>query len=536
MERINKLFDEIRDVEEHCDRYKAHKSEIAALETEISELQRELREIETKDLRNQIRRVEEEYQRSLADIDTFALNTLECHKISDLKMVLSRIKETEVVKTKSLKFLRSLFYVTGLSNDDVRSIVNLDYEICVDGRFAVFVIDKAVEEVFSLLAEYPEVQRGCYDLLISSFCEDTRGILPDEMRLYHDDASLCFIFQTQDAKDMVDGFHKRNIRLLGMEKLSGYRIISHVVFKTLRENLRTEVVRRGLSDERIEENNVFFDKSDFYIHNITEWKVDTVMKEIIDMTRKMKDTRIEEVQDRSDKTPSNVSADYKKWLMCFEMFQKSKSRRYEKGMKVIDRAILKLLDRKRYEPSIYNCFVAFADIAHFLRAYPECGVGHELSRRKEELFFEIVREASRIRMDIGEPLMMLKLYFKEKHVDFVENLKLFIPRINQKFFEIQFFELLNEGLMDKILRFGMSKTHSASDFVSLIDYILDLCFHLPGEAIRSLDKLRSYRLVLSRGGHGLAESYSRGEIHIPYDEFVSLCSSIPKDPRDTGLQ
>ena len=46
-------------------------------------------------------------------------------------------------------------------------------------------------------------------------------------------------------------------------------------------------------------------------------------------------------------------------------------------------------------------------------------------------------------MDIEEPLMMLKLYFKEKHLSFVENLRLFVPKISQEFFEIQFFELVN---------------------------------------------------------------------------------------------
>ena len=77
-------------------------------------------------------------------------------------------------------------------------------------------------------------------------------------------------------------------------------------------------------------------------------------------------------------------------------------------------------------------------------------------------------------MDIEEPLMMLKLCFKEKHVSFVENLRLFVPKINQEFFEIQFFELVNEGLMEKILGFRANMTCSTSDIVSLIDYIQSL--------------------------------------------------------------
>ena len=32
--------------------------------------------------------------------------------------------------------------------------------------------------------------------------------------------------------------------------------------------------------------------------------------------------------------------------MCFEVFRISESKRYEKGMKVVDRAILKLFDNK----------------------------------------------------------------------------------------------------------------------------------------------------------------------------------------------
>ena len=173
MEKINKLFDEMKDVDEYYEKYKTQKSEMARLEAEISKLQGELRLIDTENLRNEIRTVEEEYQKSFIDIDTFALNALECHKTSDLKMVLSRVKDTEVVKAKSLDFLKSLFYVTGIDRGTAGTIAGLDDDTGMSEMFVVFVIDKEVEEVFELLAGHPEI-----DTDTESMLRPTQSIIP----------------------------------------------------------------------------------------------------------------------------------------------------------------------------------------------------------------------------------------------------------------------------------------------------------------------------------------------------------------------
>lgn len=539
MERINKLFDEVRDIDRCWEEYKTYKSRISGLELEINDMDGELQGMDLRGLENEIRRVEDEYQKSFADIDRLALNMLECHKVSDMKMVVDKITDVDVIRSKALNFLGTLFYTTGLSRKDGEAVLGPGHGIgtpdTASSQFVIFGVRKETEDLFGTLEKYPEIQRECYEQLRSALHEDIQGVLPSEVGLYQDEASLYLVFQNTRVRDLMDGFHKKKITHLGLESLPKYRIVSHVVLKELRENVKTSVVERGLSDEQVEENNRFFDGTDFYIHSVSEWKLDVVMREMIEMTRRRKQMDVEEVADASERMPPHVSTDYRRFLRCFEVFRTSKSRRHEKGARVVERAVLKLFDNRRYDPSVYNSFVEFADITHFLRTHPEYIQAQELSRRKEELFFEIARESSRMKLELDEPLMMLKLYVKEKHLEFTENLRQFVPRMNREFFEIQFFELMNEGLMERIAGTRTLKGSVISDLVSLIDYILDLSFHIAPGVIKNQDKLRSYRMVLGSNRNEVLEHYDRGKLSMSREELVSLCQLVFRNPEDRSL-
>lgn len=538
MEKINKLFDEVKDIDECYEKYRAYTLQTARMETEVRNIEEEVERIDLEGLKTEIKKTEEEYQKSFADIDRLALNNLECYSLSDMRTVLSRVDELDVLKAKTLAFFESLFYTASLGYEDAKRVLNLELvrkisKNTYNSKIIVFTVSKEAEELFGLLVEHPEIQRECYDLFKSRFSEDIQGVLPNELRLYQDEASLYFVFQSMSMSNWLDEFHReKDIDFLGLENFSHYKTLSHIVFKALRENLKAGVIKRSLSDEEVEENNAFFNGTDFYINSIPEWKLDVVMKEIIDMTRKQKNTEIEKVENGSEKIPPNISMDYKRFLSCFELLRRSKSKRYEKGARVVDRAILKLFDHKRYDVSVYNYFLAFADITHFMKICPGYTFATELYKRKENLFFEAVRESSRVKLGLEEPLMMLKLYFKEKHLDFIENLNLFVPMINQEFFEIQFFEFINEEVIEKIQGFKASKRYGNSDIASLIDYILDLSFHISAGAIKNLDRIKAYRMVLSMNKDEFLDYYANGKLQMPHSEILSLCCAAFRNPED----
>ncbi|ADM12534.1 uncharacterized protein Eint_110340 [Encephalitozoon intestinalis ATCC 50506] len=531
MEKIDKLFNKIRDVDECYGRYLSLRDEKVGREKELDRIEKEIKRTDSISLEKEIKKIGDEYQNILEDIEKLSLGSKECRSISDLEAIFSKIADGDVVLKKSLEFLNhsiALKYINSCGSGEVE-----DLESGHGDGPMVFKIGKDVETLFQLSARYMEIQEKCYFSLRSIVHKNMLNIVPIGIKVFQDDLSLFFVFKGQSG----DLSHCELVgkAIMGLEEISKYEMMSHVIFGVLRDNMKNAVVEEDLSDESIEASNAFFRDTEFYIHNVVEWKLDVVMKEIIEMTKGPRDMEAVKTFELSNRMPKSISASYKRFQKCFEVFRKLKSKRHEKGVRVINRAIKKLFDPKRYEPSIYSYFIEFADITHFLRVYPGHCLADELSKRKEELFFDVIKESSRINVALDEPLVTLKLYFKEKHVEFVENMELFVPEINMSLFEIQFFEMLGENLMKKIQELKMAKRSTIENLPILIDYILDLSFHLPAGAIGSQGKLKSYKQVLSSNRAEVIEGYRNGKLFISSEEFISLCSLVFQESEDKKL-
>ncbi|KAG5858667.1 hypothetical protein KMI_12g18300 [Encephalitozoon hellem] len=531
MERIDSLFSEIRDVDECYARYQSFRDEKNKLEKELGRIEEEIKRVDSVSLEREIKKTTNEYQSVLEDIEVLSLNSKECRTIEDLEMVFSKILDMDVLLKKSLEFLKHSATIRYLDQESEGKIKGQEDEH--ESRFAWFEISKDVEMLFELSAKYARIQERCYLSFKLMVCENIQDLIPVDIKIFQDDRSL--FFASERNRDELSACILGEKAVVDLKEILEYKMMSHAIFEVLRDNLRKRVVEKGLSDEEVERNNLFFKDTEFYVHNVPEWKLDVVMKEIIEMTKGPRSMDAVEIFEASDRMPRSVSASYKRFQGCFEVFRKLKSKRHEKGAKVINRAITKLFDPKRHEPSVYSYFVEFADITHFLRTYPGHPLTDELSKRKEELFFDIVKESSRVNVDLSEPLVTLKLYFKEKHVEFVDNMRLFVPLINRSLFEIQFFEILDEGLMERILGLRMAKKSTIKNIVLLIDYVLDLSFHLPMEAIGNKEKLRSYKQVLSLDKESLVKDYRNGKLCISDEEFVSLCSLAFRDLEDKAF-
>lgn len=531
MEKIDKLFDEVRDAEECHSRWVSLKDEKAELEKEVRRLEAEARKVEAMNLEKEIEQAKEDYRCVLEDVERVSLSSMECGGIGDLEVVFSKIKDKDVLLEKSLGLLKRSVAVGTMSLGGPEAPRG-SADGCSED-LVVLRMSKDVERILELGEGSPEMQKRCYDSFRSEFRETAFGVVPRDLRVFQDGRSVFLVFRGRGGGLPPHGMGEDAVET-GLEDLLKYKMVGHAVFEVLRDNLRMGVLERGLSDEEVEESNVLLKNTEFHIRNVPEWRLDVVMKEIIDMTKGPRSMEVEECGG-DDRMPRAVSGSYKRFLGCFAVFGTLRSKRREKGEKVVNRAIGKLLDPKRYEPSVYSHFVGFADITHFLRAYPEHALGDELSRRKEELFFDAVRESAQVNVDLGEPLVTLKLYFKQKHVDFVENLELFVPRTNRNLFEIQFFEMVDDGLMERVQGLRAPRSSTVQNVVSLIDYVLDLAFHLPAGAIRNQDRLRSYRQILSLERNDVVRSYRSGKLVVSQEEFVILCSLAFRDPEDRRL-
>lgn len=531
MERIDNLFSEIRDADELYARYKSSRDKKADLEKELDRTEEEIKRVESMSLEGEIKKIMNEYQDVLENIERLSLSSKECKAIEDLEAVFSKVSDTDALMEKSLEFLRHSAILRCI--DPVGEEMIREQESENEDGLMIFEISKDIEVLFRLSAKYTKIQERCYLSFRLIIWESILEAIPADIKVFQDDQSLFFVLKGNDGE--LSSHMLEEKAMADLKEISRYKMMSHAIFGVLRDNLRKKVVEKGFSDEEIERNNFFFKDTEFYIHNVPEWKLDIVMKEIIEVTKGPRSMEAVETFETSDRMPKSVSASYKRFQGCFEVFRRLRSKRHEKGVKVINRAITKLFDPKRYESSVYSHFLSFADITHFLRTYPGHPLTDELSKRKEELFFDIVKESSRVNIDLVEPLVTLKLYFKEKHVEFSENMRLFVPAINRNLFEIQFFEMLDEGLMERIRGLKIAKRSTVENIILLIDYIFDLSFHLPAEAIGNQEKLRSYKQVLSMDREKLTKDYRNGKLCLSDEEFVSLCSLAFREPEDKKI-
>jgi hypothetical protein len=528
MERIAELYDGVKDVEEYHRQMEDKALEIAKLQSEVERLVHELEMLRNHRISDEIEVAEEEYEACLREIDRMTLHTAECHNMDELRRAFSRIPEPEVLLTKSTSLLRTLFYPSCVARESAQEALGAyGYG---SSEVVVLKINREAEELLEFLMKHPEIFRKSYDVLKAELSEEMDGVIPVEVQTYEDEMAIYLVFQSKKERDALNEIQLRELRKVG--RLSSHKMISHIVADVLKDNLRSELIRRELSDEDVEKNNERLDGTDLFIANTKEWRLDVIMKAIIDQTRKPKDVTVQESATRADNLPPKLSVDYLEFLRALNLFKGVQSKRMEKARRVVERAAAKAFDKRRCEASVHNYFVQFADISHLLRTCPEYSSMEELVRAKEDLFHLIVRGSSRIRIGLDEPLMMLKLYLKEQHFDFMENVTSFVPKVNQILFEAQFFELLIEEFCSKLLGLRRLSKGLRTSLGLAAGYMLDLSFHLPSGALKGKERLLEIRMLLESNVNEILDSYRSGKLHMEWNELMKFCAVILGDPKD----
>lgn len=523
MERIAEDFEQVRCLEELFMKYKLYKEKIAEMEEEIKSMQDELSASDAQDIQNEIDETRMHYDAVIREIEMLRLESSNCTDVSDLRNAFLKITDLEVLKKKSTDLLKELV------EHDVISISGelADNEHMEDGKKCMVVLSKDVEEVFLITGKHHEIRAVCREILKSFFCKYAREVLPAEMSVFESDEKLYFVCGNMHG--VVNGADSMpellfNAKQKSIREMERFKEIFNVAIGCLKENLRAMVIQRMLSDDEVRLNSSIFEGTDAYVQNCSEWRLDIVMREIIDIARLKLGEDVVEVEEVNERLPRHVSLRYRRFVDCFEMFRSSGSKRHGKGAKVVDRAIMKMFDVKCDSKPIQQRFCEFADMSHFVRKYPGHCLYEELTKRKEEVFFWIIRDASRVDISLGDPVMSVKMYLREKHVDFMENVSMFVPKINKCLFEIQFFETLNLCMMTKITELGSVSGRTRRSLAELIEYVLDFSFHLPTGMVGNREKLKMYGLAVSLGKEELLRQYEQGSVRISEEELDRLCS------------
>ncbi|KAM0671709.1 hypothetical protein OCOL_001150 [Ordospora colligata] len=528
MERIAKDFEKIRCFEEWVVKYKQCKEKIAEVEEEIKKMEDELSASSTQDIQDKIEETRMQYDAVLREIEIFRLESSDCTDISELRNVFLKVKDIEILKRKFIDFLKELVEYKVMPADEIKhSREELACEDLIeDGKKRIIAVSQEVEQVFLIASEHHEVTTVCREVLKSLFCKYARETLPIDMNVFESNDKLYFVCHIHNATDGTNNIPELlcNASQKNIRDVKEFTEIFNAIIGCFKENLRAMVIQKMLSDEEVSVNNRLFEGTDAYIQNCSEWRLDIVMREIIDITKSNPGEDVVEVENVSERLPKHISLRYKRFVDCFEMFRSSRSKRHDKGTKVVDRAIMKMFDVKYDNKYMQQMFCEFADMSHFVRTYPNHSLCEELMKRKEEMFFWIVKDASRVKISLEDPVISMKMHFREKYVDFMENVSMFVPKINKSLFEIQFFETLNSCMMAKIVELGPVSGKTRRSVAELIEYVLDFCFHLPAGVVMNRKKLKMYGLALSLGKEELLRQYEQGSVNISEGELDKLCS------------
>ncbi|KAK6090844.1 hypothetical protein P3W45_000089 [Vairimorpha bombi] len=544
IQEINNLYTSIQDLEKVLTEYTKSKTDIRTCEMEIDKLESIINCTPTNKLKSRIQSLEEDHKKVLNDIKKIDMCSKECYKISEIRAMFEFIFEKDVLLDKSLNFLNSLIYDMMISKEDFVKYFNPqnyeDFPI-KDGFYKIIKISNDLNDLFNILKNEDRLPifRKCYSNLKDILEDELGNVLIDDVIMYYDMSHVYLIYwiDYQDT-DFYESQYFTSMSYTRRDYLSNMKNIASIFYEIFKNNLNYKLLKNETTDKNIRNTNDFLINTEFYITNIDEWKLDCVMKEVIIISKSRKsreyikssDERISLFISKIDKkfVPENISEEFFRFLLCMNVFNTVKSKRLEKAIKIIERALFKMMNNE-------DIFVSFSDITLSLRIFPDLSVNFQLSNLREHLYDEITRKAAELTKNLQESPLMLKVYFKGKHFDFVESLKKFVPKNSQISFEINFFNLLYTNVIDNILCMKFISNDKITDLSDLLKYLIDMSFNISKECINIFDKMNSVYLIFKNDLDDVIDMHKKGKIILRNEDLINLVSLIYKDSKKRSI-
>lgn len=350
----------------------------------------------------------------------------------------------------------------------------------------------------------------------------------------------------------------KNIHYVDKEYLHNLNNVIDIFYEIFKENLCFKLLRCQVNEEEIVESNNFFRDTEYFITNIEEWKLDCAMKEIILLSKTERSNNVinsekikkEILEYRSnnknkcdkkhfhmgalsnnlneDLIPRFFSEEFYRFLLCINIYDHCESKRLDKANKIIERAVLKMFSVNKDGNDISWYFILFSDISTFIRIFPGIKITGTLIDIREHVFCKISRMSTELTKSLNESLLLLKVYFKEKHYDYMNLVRNFVPKRISISFEINFFNLLYSNILDSILCIKFVDNEKIDDLCKLFNYILNLSFHVPKGCIENYNRVKFYEVIFSSGLDEIISLYENGSIEVGNDEMIKLVSILFK--------
>ncbi|EOB11618.1 hypothetical protein NBO_1012gi001, partial [Nosema bombycis CQ1] len=390
MNKINEMFEKIKNLEEVLTEYNTSKNKIEYLEKEISNLKNKKFEEEKQNVKTKIYKIEEDLIKVNEEIRKIDLYSKECYTLSDIKMLLDFVKEEEILTKKVLGYLDSLILLIYLEPKTVNDFFKNTPKI--EGRAVkTLKINLDLDEFMRIIRKNEKLFFICENAIRKKLSEDMKKFTVPRINCYVDEKNLYILYlipvNEEPTEDCFFGVYK----FVEVDFINNLTFTIEIFNEIFKRNLCRLLLDFDLSSNDLITTNSFLSQTEFYITDIEEWKLDCAMKEIINLSRKerkwetvcwLKETSligkegdsVDGKVDGDSKEPNKVNNDnidnydnidhpllldlskpeflpkeisinFYKILLCIKIITLCKSKRIKKAEQFVERALLKMMNQ-----------------------------------------------------------------------------------------------------------------------------------------------------------------------------------------------
>ncbi|KAM0681732.1 hypothetical protein GINT2_000246 [Glugoides intestinalis] len=523
MEEIEKVFKDIIGLDALAKMYRQGKREINDLEDAIALLKEERAGLNVSQFDVKIKEYESKLEMLTKELECDAIVKNTCLSLDELKRALGVILDESICLEKSLEFMKTLVVSFEISNFTLETVFKIEKE---EEHFTVIKISKETEDLLKMLSgrTFLRDAENAFKSIISSEINDA---VPFDVEIFSSEDDLYLVFPSEESLTE----DKMKINYLKRETFesffNGFRATAKSILTVLKANFSRCFIRDSYSREDILLNNEKLKGTDFYIEGIEEWTLDIVMKEVTSLSKASKNVNeLHQVDDHY--SGKFVSSSYNRLIRLTRFINESASKRKEKAQAFFEKAISVSFDIKD-TLTLQELFIAYSDISHFTKKYKQTSYTDALDSKREELFYQILKKATKINIDLSDPVLYSKSKIKQMQFDFDENLENFVAQQTCKFFKIQFFEKLYGNFLEFVLK---PRKISADDKIKLKDlaqYLLDISFEIGTESIVNYSQISSLYEIFDSSLEEIIELYKFGTINLKKHDLRTLIRFIFDD-------
>lgn len=148
---------------------------------------------------------------------------------------------------------------------------------------------------------------------------------------------------------------------------------------------------------------------------------------------------------------------------------------------------------------------------------------------------DIVRKSTVIEKSLQENSLILKVYFKEKHFDFLESLKVYVPKNCYVLFETTFFNLIYTNVVNNILCMTFLENEKIRELSDSLKYLIEMSYNISKENILSFKRINSVYIILTNDLGKISDIYLSRKLYLDNTEVIILINLIFKESKAKKL-